>query len=220
MPWSLSDHPADVLSVFTSFQPGYRLVDGGDLLTMSRLLFSATEGAEGGSSEATATSLDNYITDAEGGTTFVLPPGIQGRTVRLVNNSQSTIQVYGMSPNPQTGYIDTIAPADSTTQELMVNQQPGEASEYWCFAPGLWKQFTGNGNLGPGPQGGIPEAPLNGTTYGRENGSWVPVLALVGGAANQMQGPLILAPPSGVPDPNQAVSWSMLETLAIDEGTY
>lgn len=220
MPWSLADNPADVLSVFTSFQPGYRLVDGGDLLTVAHLLFSATEGAQGGANEATATSLDNYITDAEGGTTFVLPPGIQGRTVRLVNNSQSTIQVYGMSPNPQTGFIDTIAPADSTSQELMVNQQPGEASEYWCFAPGLWKQFTGNGNLGPGPQGGIPEAPLNGGTYGRSDGNWVLVLPLAGGAANQMTGPLILAPVTETPDPNQAVSWSMLEALAIDEGTY
>lgn len=217
MPWSLADNPADVLSVFTSFQPGFRLVDGGDLQTMSYLLFSATEGAEGGLTEATATPLDNYITDAEGGTTFVLPPGVQGRSVRVVNNSQSTIQVFGMAPNPQTGFIDTIAPASSTTQELMVNQSPGEASEYWCFAPGLWKQVTGNGNMGPGPQGGIPDAPSTGLVYGRENGNWVPVLPITGGT---MLGPIILAPPSGVPDPNQAVSWSMLEMLAIDEGTY
>lgn len=220
MPWSLADNPADVLSVFTSFVPGFRLVDGGDLLTMSRLLFSATEGAQGGATEQTATVLDNYITDAEGGTTFVLPPGIQGRTVRVVNNSSGAIQVYGMSPNPQTGYIDTIAPADSTTQELMVTQNSGEASEYWCFAPGLWKQVTGNGNQGPGPSGGIPEAPINGITYGRENGNWVPVMGLAGGAANQMTGPLILEPPTGTPDPNQAVTWTQLTSLAIDEGTY
>lgn len=217
MPWSLADNPADVLSVFTSFQPGYRLVDGGDLLTVAHLLFSATEGAQGGNTEATATTLENYITDAEGGTTFVLPPGIQGRTVRLVNNSQSTIQVYGMSPNPQTGFIDTIAPASTTAQELMVNQQPGEASEYWCFAPGLWKQFTGNGNMGPGISGGIPDAPSTGLVYGRENGNWVPVLPITGGT---MLGPLVLAPAVGTPDPNQAVSWSELTSLAIDEGTY
>ena len=216
MPWSLADHPADVLSVFTSFEPGYRLVDGGDLLTIARLLFSVEEGADGGTNEATASPISNYITDAVQGTTFSLPIGLPGRTVRVVNNTQNAIQVYGMSPNPMTGMVDTIASASSSTQNTMVTQQPGEASEYWCFAPGLWKQSSGVGFGAPGPQGGIPEAPLDGQIYGRGSGAWTPVLPLSGGT---MTGDIIL-PPGTPTNPNAAISLSMLTALAIDEGTY
>jgi len=216
MPWSLADHPANVLSVFTSFQPGYRLVDGGDLLTVANLLFSVQEGADGGTDEQSASPIINCVTDAVQGTTFVLPPGVQGRYAKVINNSSGQIQIYGMSPDPYTGLIDTIAPAGSSVQQLMVPQEPGEACEYWCFAPGLWKQVSGIGAGAPGPQGGIPEAPLNGQTYGRNSGTWVPVLALAGGT---MTGPIIL-PPGPATDPNQAISLSELQALAIDEGTY
>jgi len=216
MPWSLADHPANILSVFTSFEPGYRLVDGGDLLTVARLLYSVEEGAVGGANQVAASPIVNAVTDAVGGTAFVLPPGVQGRYVKVINNSSAQIQIYGMDPDPYTGMIDTIAPAGSTTQEIMVPQQSGESCEYWCFSPGLWKQVSGAGIGAPGPQGGIPEAPINGVTYGRQNGQWTPVLPLSGGT---MTGPIILAP--GAPtNPNQAISLSELQALAIDEGIY
>ena len=60
MTWSLADHPADLLAVFRSFEPGYRLVDGGDLLTVARLLFSTQEGALGGTSLTPPTTLAHF----------------------------------------------------------------------------------------------------------------------------------------------------------------
>lgn len=210
MPWSLTEQPADVVSIFTSFVPGFRLIDGEDLETMAKLLLSAREGIEGGPSEQEATPLQTFISQVVDGDCVVLPPGLSGRYMWVFNDSANPLQVYATSPNPLTGYADEI---DGQT---MFTQAPGSVVEYICYAPGMWKAFVSEDGAGPGPGGGIPEAPLNGVTYGRQNGQWVPVLPLSGGT---MTGPLILAP--GTPtDPNQAVPLSYILNLHIDEGTY
>jgi len=148
----------------------------------------------------------------------MLPPGIPGRYVQVINDTASSLEILPWTFNPLVEGPDTIAPAGSSLQAASVYQPPSEIAEYICFAAGLWKQSSGGAGTGPG--GGVPEAPINGVTYGRLNGGWVPVLGL-GGAT--MTGPLILAP--GVPtNPNQAVSLSFVQNtianLSVDEGTY
>jgi hypothetical protein len=213
MPWALNEHPSSVVSIFTSFMPGYRLVDGEDLLTMGNLLFSSQDAIDAGSSQQNAVPLDTFISQVTDGNTVVLPPGLPGRYLFVMNDSPNELQVYGSTYNLLTGTPDTVAGSASSTQSIMANQAAGTAAEYMCFAPGMWKQVTG---AAVGPGGGIPDAPINGVTYGRFNGAWVPVLNLSGGT---MTGPLILAP--GVPsNPNQAVSLNYVNNLTIDEGTY
>lgn len=210
MPWSLTDQPSDIVSIFTSFIPGFRLIDGEDLETMAKFLLSAREGVQGGDSQEDATPLQTFISQVVSGDCVVLPPGLSGRYMWVFNDSATPLQVYATSPNPLTGYADEI------DGDIMFTQSPGSVIEYICYAPGMWKAFVSEGGAGPGPGGGIPEAPINGVTYGRLNGGWTPVLPLAGGT---MTGPLILAP--GTPtDPNQAVPFSYILNLHIDEGTY
>ena len=214
MPWPLSEAPSSVVSIFTSFIPGYRLVDGEDLQTMSDLLFSSKHGIQGGTSEATAVPLDTFISQVTAGGTVVLPPGLPGRYLMVTNDTAAAIQIYGSPYNPLTGSADTIAGSGNSTQQVVASQAAGTAAEYFCFSPGLWKQFQGG--TGTGGAGGIPDAPINGITYGRLNGAWTPVLPLSGGT---MTGPIILPP--GLPsNPNAAVSLAVLQNMAIDEGVY
>jgi hypothetical protein len=212
MPWSLTDEPKNVVQILNSFEPGFRLVDGGDLKTMAELLFSVRDNIYGGTGLDDATPIQTYISQVVSGDSVVLPPGLPGRYVWVFNDTAADLQVYAASPNPLTGIVDEI------DGQIMFAQSPGSALEYVCYAPGLWKVFGdgADGGSGPGPSPGIPDAPINGVTYGRLNGAWVPVLNLAGGT---MTGPLILAP--GTPtDPNQAISLSYIQNLHIDEGTY
>lgn len=212
MPWSLTDHPAGVVDIFTSFIPGFRLVDGGDLKDLAELLLSARDNIYGGTGQDDAYPLQTYISQVVSGDSVVLPPALPGRYMWVFNDTAADLQVYAASPNPLTGIVDEI------DGQIMYAQTAGSALEYVCYAPGLWKVFGGDGDggSGPGPSTGIPDAPINGVTYGRLNGAWVPVLNLAGGT---MTGPLILAP--GAPtDPNQAISLSYIQNLHIDEGTY
>lgn len=210
MPWSLTDQPANVIEIFTSFQPGFRLIDGGDLQQMANVLLSARDNIDGGTGESDAYPLQTYISQVVSGDSVQLPPGLPGRYLWVFNDSANPLQVYAMAPNPLTGY------ADEVDGDIMFTQSPGSVVEYICYSTGLWKAFVSEGGAGPGPGGGIPEAPINGVTYGRQNGAWVPVLPLSGGT---MTGPLILAP-GALTDPNQAISLSYIQNLHIDEGTY
>lgn len=241
MPWPINERPVNIVAVFTSFLPGFRLVDGEDLLDMANLLFSARYDIKAselldGSSLSTASKwgtavwgtatwggiegaipIQTYISQVVEGGSVMLPPGIPGRYVQVINDTGSSLQILPNYFNPLIQMADTIAPANSSVQGNFVYQTPSEIAEYICFAPGLWKQSSGGAG---GSGGGFPDAPINGVTYGRLNGGWVPVMGLGGGT---MTGPLILPP--GVPtNPNQAVSLSyvtnVVTNLSIDEGTY
>lgn len=215
MPWPLNEAPSSVQSIFTSFVPGYRLVDGEDLQTMSDLLFSTKQGVAGGTNQMNAVPLEAYMSQVTSGGTVVLPPGLPGRNLIVMNDTASAIQVYPSPHNPLTGAPDTVAASGGSTQTGVASQAAGVAAEYYCFAPGLWKQVVGGTSTGGGGAG-IADAPINGITYGRLNGAWTPVLPLSGGT---MTGPIIL-PPGTPTNPNSAVSLAVLQALHIDEGTY
>jgi hypothetical protein len=214
MPWALNEAPSSVVSIFTSFIPGFRLVDGEDLATMSDLLFSARQGVKGGTTQINAQPLETFISQVTSGGTVVLPPGLPGRYLLVMNDTAATIQIYGSPYNPLTGTPDTVAGSGGSTQGSVTSQSAGTAAEYFCFAAGQWKQFQGGTSTGGGS--GIPDAPINGITYGRLNGAWTPVLPLSGGT---MSGPIIL-PPGTPTNPNSAISLAVLQALVIDEGTY
>src|SRR5262245_39916629 len=214
MPWTLNEAPSSVVSIFTSFVPGYRLVDGEDLATMSDLLFSARQGMAGGTTQANAVPLETYISQVTSGGTVVLPPGLPGRYVMVMNDTAGAIQIYGSPYNPLTGTPDTVAGSGGSTQGPVTSQAAGPAAEYFCFAAGQWKQFQGG--TGTGGCAGIPHATVSGSTSGRLNGAWTPVLPLSGGT---MSGPIIL-PPGTPTNPNAAISLAVLQSLNIDEGTY
>lgn len=216
MPTTLNEAPASIVDVFQSFIPGYRLIDGEDLKIQADLLFSATDGLQGGTSQQNAPPLTVYVSQVAAGATVTLPPAIPGRRMVVVNDSTSNLEVFGLNYNPISGMSDMVAAANSSVQAVMAVQNAGQAAEYFCFAPGLWKQLSGASG-GTGPGGGVPEAPLTGVTYGRQSGSWQPVLNLTGGT---MTGPLVLAGPPNLALPNSAVNLGYVNTLAIDEGIY
>jgi hypothetical protein len=216
MPLPLFENPGSVVDVFQSFVPGYRLVDGGELLIQANLLFSARSGIVGGTTQQNARHLETFINQVTSGSTVVLPPGVPGRYMMVINDTGNPIQVYGISYNPITRLADSIAPSTSSTPGIMVNQNAGEMDGYFCFEPGIWKQVSGLGTPTGSPGGGITDAPVNGLTYGRMNGGWVQVLPLSGGT---LTGPLILSTPAST-NPNSAVSLTQIQNLAIDEGTY
>src|SRR5215471_10002254 len=164
MPWSVSDHPSSIIQVFTSFLPGFRLIDGTDLFDMSHLLFSAKENIRangsagsshiagnwgtavwglatwGGTGVAPGTvPLQTYISQITDATSVLLPPGIPGRYVQVINDTASSLEILPWTFNPLVEGPDTIAPAGSSLQAASVYQPPSEIAEYICFAAGLWK---------------------------------------------------------------------------------
>lgn len=142
--------PKVVVDYFSSFTPGFRLVDGGQLATMVKLQYSATSGltalAGGGQPGATLLSaaINEISTVATTGDSVMLPLGLPGMAVIAINDGANTMQVYGQATNPNTGVGDTIAANNSTTQAATttgVSQASAKVASYLCFAAGKWKQL-------------------------------------------------------------------------------
>lgn len=141
---------ASIVGLFTSFVPGNRLIDGGDLLNLVNLDFSVKTGivalAGGGQTGATplAAALNRVDTAGAGGTDSVmLPQAIPGQQVSIYNNTSNTIQVFGIPNNPVTGVGDTIAPPTTNTQAATASGQSQATATvilYQCYVAGQWKQ--------------------------------------------------------------------------------
>jgi hypothetical protein len=141
---------SSILQYFSSFVPGSRLVDGGDCLNLVKLQISAVNGitALAGGGQVGATPLTAYLNEVTGagagGTDSVmLPLGLPGLEVTVINDSGQSIQVFGQTLNPNTGLGDTIAPHNSIVQTASatgVTLANAASAVYSCFAPGKWKQ--------------------------------------------------------------------------------
>lgn len=91
---------------------------------------------------------------------------------------------------------------------------PGPNGVIWTWDGQKWTAGAGIGGGTGG--GGIPEAPQDGNTYGRNDANWVQVLALTGGT---MTGAIML--PSAAPtSPFQAVTKQYVDELAGIGGLY
>jgi len=135
--------------LFSVFQPGRALQDGGALAQLVGVLFSTeddiTAAAGGGQDDARRlTASSNRVKTVETSEDSVmLPLAIPGRTVTIENATATTLGVFGDPANPNTGAGDTIAAAASATQEATATgvTQPATAlGVYVCVKAGEWKQ--------------------------------------------------------------------------------
>lgn len=140
---------ASIFSLFQSFIPGSRLVDGGECLALANLSLSSKSGlvafAGGGQTNATpmTAAINEFATVASANDSGMLPIGLPGLTVNVINDGAQSLQVYGVALNPNTGVGDTIAAHGSVNQTATatgVAVASGGAATFYCFAPGKWKQ--------------------------------------------------------------------------------
>src|SRR3954471_16070100 len=145
--------PSSLLNLFTSFIPGFRLIDGGQLKTLADLTLSAVTGITAGttSTQAGATQLTaqmNVVTTAGGGNTDAvkLPTAVPGEEVWLENRTANTIVVFGQAKNPLTGVGDTIIAHGTITPAATgtgITQATTLIATYKCATAGVWKQSSG-----------------------------------------------------------------------------
>lgn len=140
---------SSILQLFPSFQPGARLVDGGELQLLANQLFSSTTGiiAKSGGGQSLATPLTamwNRVDTAGASDSVMLPQAIPGSEVVVYNNTANTLAVFGQPTNPVTGVGDTIAAAANNTQQATatgVTQATAKVAKYECYQAGQWKQM-------------------------------------------------------------------------------
>jgi len=139
----------DILSIFQSFIPGPRLIDGGELLALANLEFSVKTGitalAGGGQAGATQLSaaLNRVDTVATNSDSVMLPQAIPGAQCTVYNNTGQTLALFGLAYNPVTGVGDTIAAIANNTQQATatgVTQATATQVQYVCYVAGQWKQ--------------------------------------------------------------------------------
>lgn len=142
---------ASILAQFTSFIPGLRLIDGGELLAMANNIFSTSSGivARAGGGQASATVLKTVLNEidtvANANDSVMLPLAVPGLQVQVNNVTATSLQVFGQLANPNVagGGGDTIAASNSSTQQATatgVAHAANTAFTYTCFVAGQWKQ--------------------------------------------------------------------------------
>lgn len=139
-----------IIDQFTSFIPGFRLVDGDELKLLANLVARARGGIVATPSGTQANSiqlgigLNSVDTVATGADGVVLPLAIPGATCRLLNNTANAMQVFGNPSNPNNaGAGDTIALQGSGTYVATatgVSHAANSIAVYACVKMGQWKR--------------------------------------------------------------------------------
>lgn len=147
---------SSVVSLFTSFISGQRLIDGGDLANMVNLLFGYANGivAHAGGGQTNATPLAGTAgvpvafasveTVASAADSVLLPAAIPGLEISVANKTATSMQVFGVVSNGNNGGVgDTISASGSNTQ-VATNTGVAHAGAtvfvYSCFKAGQWTQ--------------------------------------------------------------------------------
>ena len=136
----------------TSFQPGERLVDGGDCLALANLVSGTVSGltAHAGGAAASGTRLNVGLSEADtvasAADSFRLPPAVPGSICYLYNAAANDCQVFGLQANQSGGLAagDQIIPYNSNVAAAVatgVAHASHVVGIYMCFKIGLWKQF-------------------------------------------------------------------------------
>lgn len=137
---------SSIFSLFPSFVPGPRLIDGGELQTLAQLLFGSKNGvvalAGGGATgapqiNATFTQVATVASDND---SVVAPQALPGTTFYIDNAGGHTLAVFGLPTNPATGVADTISARGGVTFAASVTQATGVPAQYICTVAGQWKQ--------------------------------------------------------------------------------
>ena len=144
---------SSVLAYYTSFFPGSRLIDGGQLKDLANRVAATRTGITalaGGTQSAAAPQLsfgwNSVDTCATNNDSVMLPPAIPGTVIGVYNNTANTLAVFGQGPNMGGAAAgDTIAADNSNTQQATatgVTQASTSVMFYVCFAAGKWKQCS------------------------------------------------------------------------------
>ncbi len=141
-----------LFSLFTSFIPGLRLVDGGELLQLAKLTLGAQSGlialAGGGGPGATqlAPGINALKTVATAGDSCALPQAIAGLEVVVTNLGAQTSNIFPAQTNPNNASSagDQIVPYNSVTPGTAGSGDVTLAAQntcvFYCYTNGIWKQ--------------------------------------------------------------------------------
>src|SRR5215475_1805682 len=127
-----SSPPKFMIDLAPSLQAGFRLVDAGELLALFTSIFQIIGGiAAAGVAQGTAAPLkagiSTYVPSA-GNTGVLMPPGLPGQTVTVVNGSGTVAGVlYGNGP-------DQIIPLASATAAGSLAMPAGTTAVLVCVS--------------------------------------------------------------------------------------
>lgn len=145
----MAETPQTMLDLVPSLDmPGFRLVDTGELFQLLQTMLSVTTNvAATGTTRATGkqlTSATNVVLSASGTqNSVILPPGLIGRQVLIINNASVALNVWPYNP------IDYIIPSGSGTPAPNAAQGAQTSGVYICMTQVLnpppllisyWKQ--------------------------------------------------------------------------------
>lgn len=137
-------------SYFTDFFGGPKMITGQQLNLLRHFTTSGKAGlvakASGGQAGATPlpARINSVDTVANANDSVALPPAIVGLEIIVINNTTTSMQVFGAASNPNNGGAgDTIAIQGSTVQVATgtgVAQAGGVKASYFCATLGQWQR--------------------------------------------------------------------------------
>lgn len=141
-----------IMQQFTDFFGGPKLITGDQLFKLASGLVSSKIGlvafATGGQTGATnlTAGFNSVDTVANANDSVKLPPAIPGTRVYVLNNTATSMQVFGVASNFSNGGVgDTIALQASGSYVATgtgVAQAANVMAVYACFKLGQWKRSS------------------------------------------------------------------------------
>jgi len=139
---------ASIQPYWTSFYPGFRLLDGGEVGNLQTQTASSKYGISAGpaGNQAAATPLGNFINEvgtAVAGGGVKLSPAVTGLSQVVVNSSTAAVTVWGNDNNPQTpvGVLDQIMPVGAVAPVTNFSLAVGGQALLVATRPGFWKRM-------------------------------------------------------------------------------
>ena len=147
---------SSIFGLLQSLIPGFRLIDGQDLITFYNKAIGAqgnmTALAGGGQNVAPGNSnVLNFATNevttvVTAGDSVILPPALKDTQVEIINHAASNSMNYFGYPgiNPATGVADQVYLLNSASPQAgstAIAIAAGHAHYLICMRPGFWKQI-------------------------------------------------------------------------------
>lgn len=142
---------SSLLQLFPSFQPGSRLVDGGDCLALVGLTASGKTGltAHAGGGSVGVPQLAERVNEitvcATADDSVQLPFALPGTIVTLINHGAQNLRVYAQTVNPgNLNAADTIVPLASLPAAAVAFETIASAGidTLVCAKLGQWKSLN------------------------------------------------------------------------------
>jgi len=138
-----------IMSLFTDFFGGPKLITGDQLKKLANATVSAKAGivalAGGGLSAATpvmTSAINSVTTVASANDSVALPAAIPGLTISIISRGAQTMNVFAQTSNPQNGgAADQIIAPTSTALVASVTIASGAQATFECAELGIWKRM-------------------------------------------------------------------------------